>query len=195
MKKTMITIMTTIFMATAISFLFSTKAMAASIEDDPIWIAYKAEMEQNSQIARQNKANYDKTATKLQKKVDDLIDKASSEEAKTASAAVAELIDLKSKTKDWSSNIAVPLTLELPPRAILIKVGYRFDDASIASGDLRYFVWAIEDGEIVGVNLESFPEVVSDGGFHESVNKYLNHPTSGVVRNENGHEWYWWTID
>ncbi len=186
MKRTF----TSIIFAAILSFIFSTTAYASDFN----WDAYIAEMEQNSRIAAQNKANYDATATKLQKKVDALIKKSESENPAIAANAVRELTDLMSNTPDWSSNIVFPLTTALPPRAVLLKTGYRFDDASIGSGDLRVFVWVIEDGEVCACNMEALPETLADGGFHESFYKYLNHPTSGVVRNPDGSEWYWGDI-
>ena len=193
MKKTL----TAIILTTILSLLFSTTAMAATYESGlgAEWDAYMAEMEQNSNIARQNKAIYDASATKLQKKVDALIAKAQSENVTTANAAVAELINLKNSTQDWSSNYYLPFDGTLPAKDILIKTGYSFDGPAIAEGDLRTFIWVIEDGEVCSFSLNALPDIQAAGGVHESVEKILNHPKSGVVRNPDGSEWYWGPVE
>ncbi len=146
---------------------------AVAAEIDP----FLAEMAMKSQIVQQNKAVYDATATPLQKKVDKLITRAEFDDTK----AVSELFALVSSTPDWSSNISVPLTTALPPRALLIKTGYRYDDEAIGTGDLRARVWVIEDGEVCSATMSTLPSIAAAGGFHEYVNNLLNHPTSGIM--------------
>ncbi len=187
----------TLLFATVLSLLFPTQAMAASYESGlgPEWDAFMAEMDQNSNIARQNKAIYDASATKLQKKVDALIAKGQSEDVATANAAVAELINLKNTTQDWSSNYYLPFDGTLPAKDILIKTGYSFEDFAIAVGDLKTYIWVIEDGEVCAFSLNALADVQAAGGVHESVERILNHPKSGVVKNPDGSEWYWGPVE
>lgn len=171
-----------------------TPVMAATGADfDAEIAAYMAQKQQDSLTAKQNKAIYDATATQLQKQVDALIAKAQTENEAQANKAVAQLQALMLSTPDWSSNFTFPLTSPLPPRAVAIKTGYRFDADSIMNGDLRPFVWAIEDGEICSCNITALPGVVSKGGFHENFNYYLNPPTGGHWTAADGGTVYWGT--
>ncbi len=166
-----------------------TPVMASPYDDqaEAEFAAQIARMERDSEIVRQNKALYVASATALQKKVDKLISRGELDDI----AAVTELANLRNSTPDWSSNITVPLTTMLPPRAVLIKTGYRYDDASVGTGDRRAFVWVIEDGELCSCNMSALPEVVAAGGFHEHFDSILNHPTSGVAHTPDGSEFYW----
>lgn len=137
---------------------------------------YMAEMQARSVIVAQNRAAYNATATPIQKKVDKLIARSEMGDP----TAAAELVALMSVTPDWSSNIQLPLPAALPPRAVLVKTGYRYDDEAVATGDTRAFVWVIEDGEICSCNMNSLAWTTASGGFHESVNKILNHQTAGL---------------
>ena len=186
-----------IIIALVVSMIFSTPVMASSYDSGlgPEWDAFIAEMDRNSNIAKQNKAIYDASATKLQKKVDALINKAESEDVATANAAVAELIKLKNTTPDWSSNYYLPFDGTLPERDILIKTGYSFRTSSIATGDLKTYIWVIEDGEMCSFSLNALPDILAAGGVHESVERILNHPKSGVVKNPDGSEWYWGPVE
>ncbi len=179
----------TVMVITMGMLMMVTPVMASPYDDqaEAEFAAQIARMEQDSAIVRQNKAMYDANATALQKKVDSLISRAELDDT----AAVIELANLRDTTVDWSSNITVPLDTTLPPRAVLIKTGYRYDDASVGTGDRRAFVWVIEDGDLCSCNMSALPEVVALGGFHEHFDSLLNHPTSGVAHNPDGSEFYW----
>ncbi len=166
-----------IIVLAAISMItVSTPVLAAGTDSfEAQFAAYLAEVQQNSMIAKQNKAAYDATATPLQKQVDALIDISRNGTDAQGRMVAAQLQALLLSTPDWSSNFTVPLTCQLPPRAVAIKTGYRFDQDSIRDGDLRLFVWALEDGEVVSCNMDALPATVRRGGFHESFNYYYSH--------------------
>lgn len=176
----MINIVKKIIVIFSITVAMSTTVRAASSsyadQIDAEIRAWDAQRQMNSQIVQRNKAAYDAIATPLQKKVDALI--ARSDKGDTT--AVTELVALMNSTPDWSCNIQVPLTASLPPRAVLVKTGYRFDDETIWEGDTRPFIWVIEDGELCACNLSNLAWTTQSGGFHESVNKILNHQVEGL---------------
>ncbi len=190
MKKSIMTLIA----AVAVTTLAVTPVMAATGSHDQFdaeIAAYLAQEQANAQIARQNKAAYDASATPLQKQVDKLIDMTMTDNAKQSAAAVAQLTALYASTPDWSSNFTLPLTHELPPRAVAIKTGYNFEESHIASGDLKPYVWVIEDGEVYGQSMNGLESVCQHGGFHEYDAYLSNPPTGGHWVNEYGGITYW----
>ena len=182
-EKTLAFLMATALMsALCVSPVLAEPGVGGSL--GPEWDAYMAQQDANAEIMRQNKANYDATATPLQKKVDALIEKGSYGDA-TAGAQIANLM---ASTPDWSVNYKVPFPYALMPGHVLIKTGYKYDDQSVGSGDMREFAWFLENGEVCSCNITAYPSIVADGGFNASMNKSI--PKSGVFYYE-GHAVYW----
>ncbi|WP_034444871.1 hypothetical protein [Butyrivibrio sp. AE2032] len=189
--------MKTLFLTIVLSMLFSTTVMASSYESglDPEWDAYMAERDQKVNTAKQNKAIYDATATKLQKKVDSLIEKYEQcENEAKAQRYLDELLNLYNSTpaEEWAVNYTLPSGYsEYLPNTVVIKVGYNFDNYALASGDLRTWMWYFEDGVFYGISANGYTDNIRWGSTAARIDWLINHPTSGSITLPSGEVYSW----
>ena len=192
MKKIIISLI----MVLGLFFGSSATAYAAENDIDAFFAAYLARMEQNSQIAKQNKAAYDATATKLQKKVDSLIAKyeATCEDEAKAQKYLDELMELYNSTpaEEWAVNYTLPSGYtEYLPNTVVIKVGYNFSESSIAEGDTKTWMWVFENGVFYSLSANGYADCIRWGSIAARTDWLLNHPKSGSITLPSGEVYSW----